>query len=91
MLKNVISKIFKNFKYKEENNYLSVELNSKDMLLKNFESELKKISKNLEEILAISPNYMNKEHGIMQFIVLFFIFDKVKQERKKSKLFYNLG
>ena len=91
LLKNVISKIFKNFKYKEENNYLSVELNSKDMLLKNFELELKKISKNLEEILAISPNYMDKEHGIMQFIVLFFIFDRVKQERKKSKLFYNLG
>ena len=87
----MISKIFKKFKYKKENNYLSVELNSKDMIFKNFESELKKVSKNLDEILAISPNYMNKEHGIMQFIVLFFIFDKVKQERKKSKLFYNLG
>ena len=61
------------------------------MLLKNFESELKKISKNLEEILAISPNYMDKELGIMQFIVLFFIFDRVKQERKKSKLFHNLN
>ena len=89
LLKNVISKIFKNFKYKEEKNYLSIELNSKDMILKNFKSELKKISKNLEEILAISPNYMDKEHGIMQFIVLFFIFDRVKLERKKSKLFYN--
>ena len=57
------------------------------MLLKNFESELKKISKNLDEILAISPNYMNKEHGIMQFIVLFFIFDRVKQERKNQSYF----
>ena len=89
LLKNVISKIFKNFKYKEEKNYLSIELNSKDMILKNFKSELKKISKNLEEILAISPNYMDKEHGIMQFIVLFFIFDRVKLERKKTKLFYH--
>ena len=61
------------------------------MLLKNFELELKKISKNLEEILAISPKYMDKEHGIMQFIVLFFIFDKVKQERKRSKFFNDLG
>ena len=57
------------------------------MLLKNFESELKKISKNLEEILAISPNYMDKELGIMQFIVLFFIFDRVKQERKNQSYF----
>ena len=74
--------------YKEKNK-LSVELNSKDLILKNFKSELKKISKNLEEILAISPNYMDKERGIMQFIVLFFIFNKVRLERKKSKLFYN--
>ena len=52
------------------------------------ESSNSNISENLDEILAISPNYMDKEKAIIQFITLFLIFDKVKEERKKSKLFF---
>ena len=87
LFKRVISKIFVNFKYKEEKNYLTVELNSNDILIENLKKELKKISINLDEILAISPNYMSKERGIIQFIVLFFIFDKIKEKRKKINYF----
>ena len=51
------------------------------ILKKNFEFELKKITKDLDEILAISPEYKSKETGLMQFVVLFWIFDKIKNER----------
>ena len=88
LFKEVISKIFKNFKYKEKKNYLVIELNSKDFLVENFKEVLKKISANSDEILAISPGYMDKECGIIQFIILFFIFDRINEERKNIKLFF---
>ena len=88
LFKEVISKIFKNFKYKEKKNYLVIELNSKDFLVENFKEVLKKISANSNEILAISPDYMDKECGILQFIILFFIFDRINEERKNTKLFF---
>ena len=88
LFKEVISKIFKNFKYKEKKNYLVIELNSKDFLVENFKEVLKKISANSDEILAISPDYMDKECGIIQFIILFFIFDRITEERKNTKLFF---
>ena len=88
LFKKLVSKIFRNFKYNKKKDYIMVELNSNDFLIENFKKELKKISENLDEILAISPNYMDKEKAIIQFITLFLIFDKVKEERKKSKLFF---
>ena len=53
-----------------------------------FKEVLKKISANSDEILAISPGYMDKECGIIQFIILFFIFDRINEERKNTKLFF---
>ena len=50
--------------------------------------ELKKIAGNLDEILALSPEYKTKEIGFMQFTILFYIFDHIKEERKNAKTIF---
>ena len=91
LFKKIISKTFRNYKFKEEKEYLALEINSNDIHIENFKDELKKISMNLDEILAISPKYLDKECGVIQFIILFFIFDRIKNQRKKESFFFDLS
>ena len=63
-----------------------INLDSNYISVHNFQKELIKISKGLDEILAISPKYKNKETGIMQFTILFYIFDVIKKQRINSKI-----
>ena len=81
-----LSKICKKVDYSENNKHLIINLDSNYISVHNFRKELIKISKDLDEILAISPKYKNKETGIMQFTILFYIFDVIKKQRINSKI-----
>ena len=83
-----LSKIVKKFDYKETKDNLTVEINAFDISINNLELELKKIAGNLDEILALSPEYKTKETGFMQFTILFYIFDHIKEERKNAKTIF---
>ena len=83
-----LSKIVKKFDYKETKDNLTVEINAFDISINNLELELKKIAGNLDEILALSPEYKTKETGLMQFTILFYIFDHIKEERKNAKTIF---
>jgi len=81
-----LSKICKKIDCSENNKHLIINLDSNYISVHNFRKELIKISKDLDEILAISPKYKNKETGIMQFTILFYIFDVIKKQRINSKI-----
>ena len=84
----ILSKLTKKFDHKKTDKHLIIELNSNDILSKDYQLELKKIIQDKDEILAISPEYKTKETGLMQFVILFYIFDKIEKERGNSKIFF---
>ena len=82
---NSLSKTVDKFDYRVNKRDLIVVLNSNSFRSNNFDTEIKKISKNLDEVLAIKPDYKNKEFGLMQFVTLFYIFNVIKNKRVSSR------